>query len=458
MMKKNKGFTLIELLAVIIILAIIALIATPIAINVIENSRMKAFKNSVYGVMEAYKLDIITESESMGKTYSFPEANNALKYTGTKMISGTIYLGFGKDIEVRLITDGIYCANGNKGDLIVKKGDCNVDLATAPIIKKASENSTTFLDTAIEKERIESIKIIMVNSFPAGSIDISEKQNGSVMLWTEDKNSNGNLEVYIGAINDIIYANSNSSYVFQEINNIERIDLTNFDTSLSTNMEQMFWRAGYDNQDFTLNLGNKFDTSKVTNMSLLFSRMGYNSSKYELKLGNKFDTSNVRNMSEMFFQAGYNSTKFTIELGNKFDTSKVTNMRAMFYHAGYGCSDFSLDLGDKFDTSKVTNMQCLFGNVGYSDPNFTLELGNKFDTSNATNMQCMFDRVGYNNTNFALNLGNKFNVDKAIEYAPMFYRTGYLTPNFKPTAQVKTQAEKDAILAKVPEVNVTIVP
>jgi len=35
----KKGFTLIELLAVIVILAIIALIATPIVLNIIEESK-----------------------------------------------------------------------------------------------------------------------------------------------------------------------------------------------------------------------------------------------------------------------------------------------------------------------------------------------------------------------------------------------------------------------------------
>ncbi len=44
---KKKGFTLIELLAVIVILAIIALIATPIVMNVIENSRKGAAERSV---------------------------------------------------------------------------------------------------------------------------------------------------------------------------------------------------------------------------------------------------------------------------------------------------------------------------------------------------------------------------------------------------------------------------
>ena len=42
MKKFKKGFTLIELLAVIIILAIVALIATPIILDVIEDARKSA--------------------------------------------------------------------------------------------------------------------------------------------------------------------------------------------------------------------------------------------------------------------------------------------------------------------------------------------------------------------------------------------------------------------------------
>ena len=39
---KKKGFTLVELLAVIVILAIIALISTPIILGVIEKTRIGA--------------------------------------------------------------------------------------------------------------------------------------------------------------------------------------------------------------------------------------------------------------------------------------------------------------------------------------------------------------------------------------------------------------------------------
>ncbi len=49
----KKGFTLIELLAIILILAIIALIATPIVLNIIEDSRKSASKSAAGMVLSA---------------------------------------------------------------------------------------------------------------------------------------------------------------------------------------------------------------------------------------------------------------------------------------------------------------------------------------------------------------------------------------------------------------------
>ena len=43
----KRGFSLVELLAVIVILAIIATIATPIVLNIIKNSKEEAIKRSV---------------------------------------------------------------------------------------------------------------------------------------------------------------------------------------------------------------------------------------------------------------------------------------------------------------------------------------------------------------------------------------------------------------------------
>ena len=55
-MKMNKkGFTLIELLAVIVILAVIALIASPIILGIIQNARESSMARSVEGYAEGVK-------------------------------------------------------------------------------------------------------------------------------------------------------------------------------------------------------------------------------------------------------------------------------------------------------------------------------------------------------------------------------------------------------------------
>ncbi len=55
---KRKGFTLIELLAVIVILAIIALIATPMILGVIEKARKGASEQSALGYVDAVEKQV----------------------------------------------------------------------------------------------------------------------------------------------------------------------------------------------------------------------------------------------------------------------------------------------------------------------------------------------------------------------------------------------------------------
>lgn len=103
-MKSNqKGFTLIELLAVIVILAIIALIATPIILNIVQKARKSAAEDSVYGVMKAIQLEYTTSmlnptpleldltvtcSTANGCTYT--DGATPTAQTGTITFSGTV--------------------------------------------------------------------------------------------------------------------------------------------------------------------------------------------------------------------------------------------------------------------------------------------------------------------------------------------------------------------------------
>ena len=59
--KTNSAFTLIELLAIIVILAIIAVITVPIILNVIDNSKKGAAKDSAYGYKDAINKYYVTK-------------------------------------------------------------------------------------------------------------------------------------------------------------------------------------------------------------------------------------------------------------------------------------------------------------------------------------------------------------------------------------------------------------
>ena len=76
-MNKKKGFTLVELLAVIVILAIIALIATPIILNVINDAKKQAalesFKGYIDGAEKAIALNELEDVEDP----TFPKADDS---------------------------------------------------------------------------------------------------------------------------------------------------------------------------------------------------------------------------------------------------------------------------------------------------------------------------------------------------------------------------------------------
>ena len=73
----KKGFTLIELLAVIVILAIIALIATPIILGIIEDARKGSIEASANGYIDAVEYKIASNEIKNEEIYSteYYEAN-----------------------------------------------------------------------------------------------------------------------------------------------------------------------------------------------------------------------------------------------------------------------------------------------------------------------------------------------------------------------------------------------
>ena len=266
----------------------------------------------------------------------------------------------------------------NGGDLIVPSG---VTLVTQKIkkvntIKNAESNvsaTSNFLGTTLVRNTIESITITNDNIVPTdaiGSFDVSNRNNGSIMMWYTKGSSDNLYNVYIGSEGGWVYAPISCYMYFSYLTNATKIDLSYFDTSNATYMAEMFKKNG---SVVSLDLS-MFNTSKVQGMEQLFNGC----TKLTSVNLSSFNTSNVTNMHYMFNDC---TSLEKIDLTN-FDTSKVTDMKYMFAN----CNSLkSLDLSN-FNTSKVTNMQNLFR---YCTSLVGLNISN-FNTSKVTEMSGMF--------------------------------------------------------------------
>ena len=137
---KKRGFTLIELLAVIVILAIIALIATPIILNMINNARKSAAVDSAYGYIEAVEynnsMNMINKDKypliEDGEDIDISTITN-INIKGTKPDSGKI------SISKKRVVSASLCISGYTVEYDSKKaeaiGKCNEEKKEEIIIK-----------------------------------------------------------------------------------------------------------------------------------------------------------------------------------------------------------------------------------------------------------------------------------------------------------------------------------
>ena len=126
------------------------------------------------------------------------------------------------------------------------------------------------------------------------------------------------LTAEINTIKLVFYGNlTNCIALFNELENIIEVDLSNFDASSVTNMYRMFCGCHYLT---SINLSN-FNTSKCENMRSMFSEC-YNVKSLDLK---SFDTSHVTEMSYMF-----RGMEFTTLDIYQFDFSSLQNYGNIF--------------------------------------------------------------------------------------------------------------------------------
>ena len=240
----------------------------------------------------------------------------------------------------------------------------------------------------------------MMNSLK--SIDVSGFNTSKV----NDMNSMFDQTGVIDELNLSSFDTSNVTdmkWMFFGLNKLKKLNLTNFDTSKVTNMYAMFEQmtdvseikfGSNFNTKNVVNMGrmfavnpsiqrldlSSFNTSKVTAMNDMFNLM---TSLTQINFGANFDTSNVTDMTGMFYQS---TSLVNLDLSH-FNTRKVKSMNSMFSQmSGLTILDIS-----NFETPSLENAGSMFAiDPGFSDNLERIYVNQDFDISKLATAQNAF--------------------------------------------------------------------
>mgnify|MGYP004611379935 CR=1 FL=1 len=209
-MRNKKGFTLIELLAVIIILAVIALIATPIVLNVVDNARKSANKDSAYGLLDSAKLyymeSLLDENKSLSGNLI-----DKINVSGRKPDSGTVYINNKGEIALSVVYDKVcYIKNYSETDLTEAEDTKNCNISSLPSEPVSKLYKDTVLNGADPELKDNLVAVTINTDGTVKKADIySEWYNYTNKTWANAVLLNGNDTYKVG---DTIEENNIKAY------------------------------------------------------------------------------------------------------------------------------------------------------------------------------------------------------------------------------------------------------
>ena len=132
---ENKGFTLIELLAVIVILAIIALIATPIVLGIIEDSRENTNRVSAQYIVDAVEKSYsIAYTKKQGTVPTITDIRNEFSMSGATWIDGNKIITGQTEEESDVVCIVVQESAGNEISVVCNEPYDDIRSATMEVI------------------------------------------------------------------------------------------------------------------------------------------------------------------------------------------------------------------------------------------------------------------------------------------------------------------------------------
>ena len=172
-------------------------------------------------------------------------------------------------------------------------------------IYTASNQTLTFLETDIPYSVGATFNGATITKIYS---DFSSKTYGSKseVPWVSDGNNKKITKVvFKSAVHPI-----STSYWFYEFENCLNFDVTNLKTYDVKDMSYMFYRAGYNSsgKKFIITGMNYWNTSKVVYMKGMFRYSGPLAASYQIGDITGWDVSSVTTMEEMFYHAGFKAS------------------------------------------------------------------------------------------------------------------------------------------------------
>ena len=194
--KKKKGFTLIELVAVLVIMAIIALIVTPLVMNIIRKAKIAADKRSVDAYGRSIELAI---AGYLMDTGTFPTSISQLtiEYSGEEVVCSTTQLKSDSSIYLAGCTVGGRSVDG----YTYGKEETGPTYTAYEVGDQVTYNNINYYviadsdanETSVTLLKKDPLTVAQVNQFGAGHVNMNVTTDTNASYYQQAYNIN-----YIG--------------------------------------------------------------------------------------------------------------------------------------------------------------------------------------------------------------------------------------------------------------------
>ena len=198
--KRYQGFTLIELLAVIVILAVIALIATPLIMNVINDAKKGAARDAGYNVIKAGELMAANEGmDGATPPYHYDETSN-LDMKGTIPTKFTLDINEDMDTQLKAWLNG-YCVVKEYGNETVtidesKKSEAECVTGGSSVTKKY-ENGEAIYFNPVTNQKCSNSEAVSTTGTKSGCMKwyaFNDSESSSTVNVILDHNTTSEVE------------------------------------------------------------------------------------------------------------------------------------------------------------------------------------------------------------------------------------------------------------------------